>query len=258
MTLRVLLVDDEPLALRRLQLAFGDIADVEVIGTASDGDAAARLIDELKPDLVMLDIQMPGRSGMAVAADLPAQTRPEIVFLTAFEHFAVDAFDVDAVDYLLKPVRLERLRQAVARARRRRLEREAAKGIEAPAAQAPSPRSDGYQNELIVPGKLGPRRIAVESISWIEASKDYALIHTSRRAFILRTTMAELEAQLDPSRMLRVHRSAFVRLGAVRSVRRPGKGAITLVLEDDVEVQVGPNYIKSVRQALESLANDDL
>jgi two-component system LytT family response regulator len=256
--LRVLLVDDEPLALRRLQLAFADIADVEVVGTASDGDAAARLIEDLKPDLVMLDIQMPGRSGMAVAADLPPDERPEIVFLTAFEHYAVDAFDVDAVDYLLKPVRLERLRQAVARARRRRLEREAAKGAEAPAAPIPAPTSDGYQSELVVPGKLGPRRIPVESICWIEASKDYALIHTSRRAFILRTTMAELEAQLDPRAMLRVHRSAFVRLDAVRGVRRPGKGAITLVLDDEVEVQVGPNYIKSVRQALEGLASDDL
>jgi DNA-binding LytR/AlgR family response regulator len=260
---RVLLVDDEPLALRRLQMAFCDIEGVEVIGTACDGDAAAQSIAELKPDLVMLDVQMPGRSGMAVAAGLAEEGRPEIVFLTAFEHYAADAFDVDAADYLLKPVRLDRLRQAIIRARRRRSEREAAARIEAlelalkgDAAEPPDPAS-GFDRELVVQSGRGPRRVPIGDIIWIEASRDYALIHTPSRSHLVRTTMAELETRLDPAVMLRVHRSAFVRLTAVRRVRRPGKGLITLVLDDEVEVQVGPNYARSVRQALESLGGQD-
>jgi two-component system, LytTR family, response regulator len=262
--MRVLLVDDEPLALRRLQMAFSDIEGVEVVGTASDGDAAAQSIVDLRPDLVMLDVQMPGRSGMAVAAGLPQDHRPEIVFLTAFEHYAADAFDVEAADYLLKPVRLDRLRQAVSRARRRRIERDALSRLESLGAPAETPAAappagTTFDAELVVPSSRGPRRIPVEAITWIEASKDYALIHTSNRSFILRTTMSELEARLNPAQMLRVHRSAFVRLGAVRRVKRPGKGAITLVLDDDIEVQVGPNYVRSVRQALEASATlDDL
>ena len=110
----------------------------------------------------------------------------------------------------------------------------------------------------MVPTLRGPRRIPVEAIVWIEAAKDYALIHTSHRSLILRTTMSELEARLDPAVIPRVHRSAFVRLDAVRRLKRPGKGALTLVLEDEVEVQVGPNYTRALRDALERSVPEDL
>ena len=124
-SLRVLLVDDEALALERLEALFDDIDGTEVVGTALDGREALEKIEALTPDLVMLDIQMPGKSGLRVAADLPAEKRPEIVFATAFERYAPDAFDVEAADYLLKPVRFDRLRQAVERAKRRKAMREA-------------------------------------------------------------------------------------------------------------------------------------
>src|SRR3546814_439207 len=124
--MRVLLVDDEALALDRLRTFFDNIDGVEVVGQAQDGDEALAEIARLTPDLVILDVQMPGKSGLRAAAELAVEPRPELVFVTAHEHYAPDAFDVDAADYLLKPVRFDRLRQAVDRARRRRTMREQA------------------------------------------------------------------------------------------------------------------------------------
>src|SRR5688572_28940612 len=157
--MRVLLVDDEPAALERLQALFEQIAGVEVSGVARNGREALEQIQALKPDLVMLDIQMPERSGLSVAATLPIEERPEIVFVTAFEMYAADALDVEAADYLLKPVRFDRLRPAVERARRRRALREAAAPPEvAPAAEAVS---------FWIPGRTGHARVSSADLDWI-------------------------------------------------------------------------------------------
>ena len=129
--MRVLLVDDEPLALDRLRTFFGDIEGVEVVGVAADGNEALEQIVRLTPDLVIMDIQMPGRNGLRAAADIDVEPRPELVFVTAHEHYAPDAFEVDAADYLLKPVRFDRLRQAVGRARLRRKMRDSVEQAEA-------------------------------------------------------------------------------------------------------------------------------
>ena len=133
--MRVLLVDDELLSLQRLSRALEGFAEVDVVGVARDGDEALRQIRDLAPDLAILDIEMPGRSGLAIAAELPPEHRPEIVFLTAFDRYAAEAICVEAVDYLLKPVRPERLRQSIERAGRRRAERLLGQG----AAHAPAP-----------------------------------------------------------------------------------------------------------------------
>ena len=258
MSLRVLLVDDEPLALERLRVAFREIPDVEVVGAASDGEEAARQIADLRPDLVILDVQMPRKTGMAVAAELKGERKPEVVFVTAFEHYAPDAFDVEAADYLLKPVRFDRLRQAVERARRRRGLREAADRaaeletvVHALRTSArPGPADTRYENEIWTPGRHGLVRVPVDQIDWIEAARDYVLLHTATRSHILRITMSALQEKLDPGKMLRVHRSAFVRPGAVQEVQRPGKGLLTLVLRDGASVQVGPNYVQAVARAL--------
>ena len=240
--MRVLLVDDEPPALERLEAFFANMPDIEVVGTAANGLEANDKIAALSPDLVMLDIQMPELSGLAVAGALPFDKRPEIVFVTAFEHFAPDAFEVEAADYLLKPVRFDRLRQAVERARRRQAGRRAA--LE-PAA-APSP----YDDAIWVPTRTGQVRVPVESIDWIEATGDYAMLHTSLRSYLYRSTMSALAKRLDPAALMRVHRSAFVRLSKVAEVRRDGRWLVTLVLSDGAEVSVGPNYARAVVAAL--------
>lgn len=248
MELKVLLVDDEPAALERLSALFAQIPHTRLVGVARNGREAGQAIADLAPDLVMLDIQMPELSGLALASELargrPGETRPEIVFVTAFEVYAADAFAVEAADYLLKPVRFDRLRQAVERARRRRALQKAFEQAEA------APARDNDLDGIWVATRQGHVRVAVTEIDWIEAAKDYVLLHTATRSHIHRITMSALEQALDPARMIRVHRSAFVSPDRVEAVNRLGKGLIALVLRDGVAVPVGPTYVKAVQARL--------
>lgn len=239
--LRVVLADDEPLALERLAYAFQDMPGTEVVATARNGVEALDAIVRLQPDLAVLDIQMPGRTGLGVAADLAPDRRPEVVFLTAFDHYALDAFDVEAADYLLKPLRLDRLRQAVERVRRRRDGRRPAP-VEAPPAAG----------DFWVQGRLGLERVPLKAVVWIEAARDYVLLHTAQRSHILRATMAALEDRLPAGELMRVHRSAFVRPEAVRELQPAGSGGAVLILADGVAVPVGPSYLPVVTRRFAS------
>lgn len=245
--LRVLLVDDEPLALDRLAALFRQLPEVTVIGTAADGEEAIRAIAALRPDLVMLDIQMPEKSGLTVAADLPVDERPEIVFVTAFEQFAPDAFEVEATDYLLKPVRFDRLRHAIERAKRRRALQEAA----ATRAAATAP-DNTFDDAIWVQLRNGALRVPVGDIDWIEAARDYVMLHTATRSHIHRTTMGALQGRLDPAQLMRVHRSAFVRISLVTGLQRHANGGMTLTVRNGANVQVGPSYLEAVNTRLKS------
>jgi DNA-binding LytR/AlgR family response regulator len=249
--MRVLLVDDEQLALDRLCALFADIDEVEIVGQARDGGAALEAIERLSPDLVILDIQMPGRSGLRTASEIPEERRPEIVFITAHEQYAADAFDVDAADYLLKPVRFDRLRQAVNRAKRRREIREQAEKAGQLASEVEALRQNVSSSDagFWVPERYGQRRVPIDTISWIEAARDYVLLHTDTRSHMLRTTMTALEEKLAGSALVRVHRSAFVRPDKVAEVRRANR-SVSLVLTDGANVQVGPSYIDTLSQLL--------
>lgn len=237
--MRVFIVDDEPLALDWLRSCLGRLTGVEIVGEAADGDAALERIAALDPDVVLLDIQMPGRSGVEVARALMRRSRPEVVFVTAFSHWAAEAFELDAADYLLKPVRADRLEEAMNRARRR---------LTGASATASSP--PGFEAGFWVRQREGLVRVLVADIRRIEADKDYALIHTHLRTHILRTTMRELEERLDPKDIVRVHRSAFVRLSTVRRVERNRRGLMRLHTEDGAVVDVGASYAKRVAAAL--------
>lgn len=255
MKLRVLIVDDEPLALERLAIAFADIEDAAIVAEARNSEDALRLSEELLPDIVMLDIQMPGRSGIEIAQRLRG---PEIVFVTAFDSFATTAFDLDAADYLLKPIRTDRLRAALSRARRRITARQAGEQIEELHlllnAQRPkeSPSNDTlkFDGEIWAPRPGGVSRIPVQNIIWLEAARDYVLAHTAHRTFILRETISGLNARLDPSIMLRAHRSAIVQKRHVEGVERVGRDGLHLVLSTGAVVRVGALYKKAVLEAL--------
>lgn len=239
--MRVLLVDDEPAALERLQALLAQLADVTVIGSAPDGSSALKAIEADKPDLVLLDIQMPELNGLTVAATIPVAHRPEIVFVTAFEMYAPDAFEVEAADYLLKPVRFDRLRQAIERARLRQMLRSQLTLI-TPA--------EAHGDGIWVQTRHGHVRVMLLEIDWIEAAGDYVMLHTATRSHMHRTTMSALERTLDDSRLMRVHRSTFVAPDRVREVRRTGRGLASLVLIDGVVVQVGPTYYTAVMERL--------
>lgn len=258
MNIRTVIVDDEPLALRRLTMALDDIPDVELVGSAQDGITAGNTIADSAPDLVILDIQMPGRTGLSLAASLPLENRPEIIFVTAFEHYAPDAFEVEAADYLLKPVRPERLRQAIERVRRimvlkqshaRTADLEAMLAVQ----QGGEPQdetTDDLPNALWVPTKGGETRVGAQSIVWIEAAADYVILHTHARSHMVRATISGLEKVFSPKLVRRVHRSSMVNLALVEQVKRPGRGGLILTLTDGTEVPVGPNYAEAVVAAL--------
>ena len=243
--MRLLLVDDEPLALRRLGLALRNVPDVEIVGTAGDGDAALDEARRLRPDLVILDVEMPGRSGLSVAAELAREDEVEIIILSAFDRYAASAFEVEALDYLLKPLKPERLTQALDRTRRRRAERAAHVSV-----LADHEARDAAT--LHVPDRNGGHDVPLAEVIWIEAARDYALLHTRTRSHIIRITMAELARRL-PETVLRVHRSAFVTLSEVRRWGIPSKGVYSLVLSEGTEVAVGPSYVAEVRAALRSI-----
>lgn len=249
MSLRTILVDDEPVALRRLVQALRGAPGVELVGTAGDGLRARQLIAELKPDLVILDIEMPGCSGLELAAQLEGGL--EIVFLTAFGQYAPKAFEVEAADYLLKPVTPERLVQAVQRVQRRlQLKASAGGARPAPMRDDGVRDDDGRPNLIWVPVKGGEAKLRAEDIIWIEGAGDYVVVHTPTRSHLVRATMAGLEKTFSPARLRRVHRSALVNIAMVEQIRRPGRGVLTLVLRDDIEVAVGPSYAGSVMSAL--------
>ncbi|HET7315963.1 MAG TPA: response regulator transcription factor [Sphingomicrobium sp.] len=250
--LRTLLADDEPLAIERLTFLLNDIAGVEVVGTACNGHEAAERIGALRPDVVFLDIQMPEQNGLRVAGGLgEEEERPEVIFVTAFEHYAADAFEVDAADYLLKPVRFDRLWQAIQRAKRRKYlrtlaQREDAAADRADSAESKSPHDDG----IWVNTRRGAIFVPIDTIDWIEAQRDYVMLHTATRSHIVRMSMRALEETLDPAQLMRVHRSAFARPGNVVEVHRSGRSIGALVLRDGAIVQVGPNYAEAVAERL--------
>lgn len=234
--LRTLIVDDEPLAIERLQILCAREPAIDLIGTASDGEAALRLVEALGPDLLLLDIAMPGLDGMGVARALEARTqRPAIIFCTAFDQFAVAAFDVAAVDYLLKPVEPERLAKACARVIGRLT-----------AAPPPTPPAVGSA-EFWVPHRSEMIRIAAQDIDRIEAERDYMRLYVGPRSFLLHQTITELERRLDPALFIRLHRSTIVRRDRIARLTHDGLGAWRAILTDETEVRIGRTYLPAVR-----------
>lgn len=234
-TLRTLLVDDEPLAIERLQILCAGL-DVSLVGSAGDAAAALRLIDALEPDLVLLDIAMPGLSGMELADRLRRRPRPPlIVFVTAFDAFAVAAFDAEAVDYLLKPIDRPRLARAIARAQARHAE---------PAVR----RDDGrWASEFWVPHRGEIVRVDAADIQRVEAERDYMRLHVGERSYLMHATIAELERRLDPRRFVRLHRSTIVRRDMITGLRRDTGGGWSATLADGGTAAIGRTYLDAAR-----------
>lgn len=220
MTLRVLVVDDEPLARQRLRDLLEKEPDVEIAGEAASGPEAVESIRKERPDLVFLDVQMPGLSGIEVASEVGADAMPATIFVTAFDEYAVRAFELAAVDYLVKPFDDERFEQAFRRARRR---------VE------PEPR---YLDRIAVDTRGQTRVIPVAKIDYITASGAYAELHVGDATFAVRERMQALEERLDPRRFARIHRSTIVRLDLVDALLRAGGGDYAVRLRNGVELAV--------------------
>ncbi|WP_394730275.1 LytR/AlgR family response regulator transcription factor [Altererythrobacter sp. GH1-8] len=236
--LRTLIVDDEPLAVERIQVICADIKSISVVGTASDGAAALRLIEALTPDLVLLDMTMPELDGLGVARALgKAKNPPAVIFVTAHDDFAVEAFDLDAIDYVLKPVSADRLARAIERAVARRGDiRE---------------KSSKWLEELWVPHRSELLRIAVSEVSRIDAERDYVRLHVGTseapRSYLLLQTIAGLEKRLDPAEFIRIHRSTILRKNGIRGLRHDGLGVWSVELEDGDALRIGRTYLPKVK-----------
>ncbi len=258
MTIRTILVDDEKLAVQGLQLRLEAHGDVDIVDTAQNGREAIRKIKTHKPDLVFLDIQMPGFDGFSVLQGLMDVEPPLVVFVTAYSEHAIRAFEAQAVDYLVKPVEPERLADALDRVRQRLTERrgvaeaerlkeviaeiapDMADSIGEPAPEPPS--VDRYEKLINIKDRGQIFRVDVDSIERIDAAGDYMCIYTADNSLILRETMKDLEKRLDPRNFQRVHRSTIVNLTQVKQVKPHTNGECFLVLGSGAQVKVSRSY----------------
>lgn len=236
---RVLIADDEPLAAERLQLLLARADGAQLVGTASDGESAINLTEALHPDLLLLDIAMPGLDGIAVARALAVQNpSPAVVFVTAFDQFAVAAFEVEAVDYLMKPVDPHRLQRALDRARSYLQQR---------IAQPAPGKTSQWLEEFWASDLSGLVRIASQDVDRVSAERDYMRLHVGRRSWLIHHSMAALEEGLNPDLFVRLHRSAIVRKDFISGFTRNQSGRWIARLADGTEQPVGRLYSDRVR-----------
>ena len=258
MTIRTILVDDEKLAIQGLQLRLEPFDDVEIIDTCSNGREAIRKIKTEKPDLVFLDIQMPGFDGFSVVKGVMEIEPPLFVFVTAYEEHAIRAFEANAVNYLMKPVDEDKLADTIERVRQRLSEKKSSddaeqlrgvleevapgRAAELGGGDAESDSADRFEKLINVKDRGQIFRVEVDSIEHIEAAGDYMCIRTADNSLILRETMKDLERRLDPRKFQRVHRSTIVNLDQVRQVKPHTNGECFLVLDSGQEVKVSRSY----------------
>lgn len=257
MTIRTILVDDESLAIQGLKLRLEAHPDVEIVETCTNGREAIRAIKTHKPDLVFLDIQMPGFDGFSVVQGVMEVEPPLFIFVTAYSDHALRAFEAQAIDYLMKPVDEQRLADALDRARQRLHEKRNVVEVErlrevlaevAPEAvsdmtgDADAPASSRYEKLINIKDRGQIFRIDVDTIERIDAAGDYMCIYTADNSLILRETMKDLEKRLDPRNFQRIHRSTIVNLSQVRQVKPHTNGECFLVLESGSQVKVSRSY----------------
>jgi two-component system LytT family response regulator len=246
-TIRVVIVDDEPLTRERVSNLVRDTPDLELVGEARNGLEALDMITKLEPDLIFIDVEMPELDGFGVVASLEVNRVPAVVFVTAYERYALKAFDVGAVDYLHKPVTASRFAASVARARDR-LDR-------------PSPRdwSSVVQTAAAAARVRGARRSFVErrgnthhfvpvgTVDWIDVADNYLQLHVGSRAHLCRGTMKQAEEELDPQQFVRIHRSTIVAVDRIKTIRSGLSGAYVIELEGGVRLRCSRQYADKVR-----------
>jgi two-component system LytT family response regulator len=237
---RAIIVDDEPQALQKLHRLLGEHEDqIQIVGEAADGLAAVEAIEHFSPDVVFLDIEMPGLSGFGVLDSIPQTQWPAVVFTTAFEHYAIRAFEVHALDYLLKPINRERLAECVAR-------------LDGTPPQAQRAQLDDVRRHRKLERILVRRAsklvvISVEDVAVFESENKLVFVRTAEGRFLLNMSMKEIEERVDPDLFCRVHKQAIVRLSLVREIHALPGGQYLAKLCDGYEVQVGRNYAHEFR-----------
>lgn len=279
--LTAIIVDDEPLALEGLRLRLENIPELTIIAEASDGDQAIQLCHELTPDVLFLDLQLPGLNGIEVVQALQSDILPMIVFVSAYGEFALDAFELNAIDYVLKPANLGRLKKTVARILERRgdtdadqendkenkgKEKEKYKLLKALGESSgvtiseledwlgsDGPLPTTYRQELIIKNSDNEKVfLPVKDIRWIDAAGDYMCVHTEKETHIVRITMKKLEQQLDERMFKRIHKSTVVNINCIKSIRSLRNSESILTLGEDTQLKVSRNFSSAIQALVES------
>lgn len=268
--LSILIADDEPLARRLLASLLADMPAVELVAQCSNGREAIELTRELAPDLLILDIQMPGLTGFDVVKELQSDILPNVIFCTAYQRYAIDAFDLHAVDYLLKPVDEKRLARAIERARQRLADSAGAQDTKTPLVGAideiarnvagrlrPGTSVDSRDDALVGGRKIAVRNpegtvlVDIDDIDWVDAAGDYMCLHTKGETLIMRSTLKNLMAKLDPDKFKRIHRSTLVNLDRITRATALSKGEYMLDLDCDQQLKVSRNYRQAIKVFLD-------
>lgn len=235
--LRALIADDEPVARRGLRVLLAEQPGVTVVGEAATGEAALVAVRELRPDLLFLDVQMPALDGFGVLARLPVAERPAVVFTTAYEHYALPAFEASALDYLLKPFDATRLERALRRVRAH------LRGA-APSGSAP------VRERFVVRAREGVVFVAHDAVEWLESWGNYVRLHAGARRYLLRETTAAVEGTLDPALFVRISRSAIVNAACVRRIVPQANGQLEVVLASGARLRASRRHAAAVRRFL--------
>ena len=253
MTIRVLIVDDEPLAREGVAISLKHHEDVEIVGECPDGPSAARAIRELAPDLVFLDIRMPGLDGFALIEEIGAQRMPFVIFLTAYGEHALRAFRVNAIDYLLKPIDSEELDRSLDRARRQLEQRAHAawhSQLQELVTTIVRERTGAEPERMLVRTGGRIRVIDPNEIEWVEASGDYVTVHVQRKAHLVRESLRNMEERLARHGFCRIHRSILVKLRCVHELIAKDSGDHQLILRDGTVLRVSRSYRDALFHAL--------
>ncbi|HEY0174055.1 MAG TPA: LytTR family DNA-binding domain-containing protein [Pyrinomonadaceae bacterium] len=252
--LRTVIIDDEAAARRRVVQFLNEISDVELVGECEDGRQAIDLINDLRPDLLLLDVQMPNLDGFGVVREIGPSPAPAIIFTTAYDQFALQAFEANALDYLLKPFSRERFGQAVSRARERISEAAAGRlGRQLQALLRSLEAEPARAKRLEVRSSGCVIFLPVTDIDWIGSADNYLEVHAGRETHLIRETMGRIEAKLDPGMFVRIHRSTIVNVTRVKLLRPLFNGDQLLTLSDGTQLTVGRNHRDKFISTLRSI-----
>lgn len=261
--LKTIIVDDEPLALDLMRALLAEFKDIEIVAECSNGKLAVEAAVEFQPDLLFLDIQMPGMNGFDVIKSLQTDIMPMVVFVTAYDQYAVDAFDLHAVDYILKPLDAERLARSINRAVDRlksdtdrsfkspligAIEDIASRAAKIEISEAPNDKlSAGMKRKLLVRDSGILKVIPFDDIDWVDAAGDYMCVHAAGETHVIRSTLTDLLSKLDSDLFIRIHRSTVVNIERVVSVSPVKKGGSILLLSGGEKLKVSRNYREAIR-----------
>lgn len=251
MRLTVLIVDDEPLAREGLQMLLSDDPEIAAVREAKNGREAVQCLREVRPDLVFLDVQMPEMDGFSVVREIGPEQMPAVVFVTAHDQYAIRAFEINAIDYLLKPVTAERFAQSLARAKARlrtsEPQQESRHILSLLETIASPPR---YLKRMAVQSAGKTSFIGVEDVDWIRAAENYVELHVAQASHLLHVSMNALEKSLDPEAFVRIHRSLIVNLRRVKEIQPASHGEYVLALHNGVRLQSGRTYHERIKALL--------